>query len=149
MAKKVIKKEMEEKKKLNSSFSRRIGLLSAIAMMFTVVIDLFSLFYNAVVISVIIGALMLPIIFAVMHKKFGEWLDKKVSRKDYLGSVIDAATLSSVFVFSIEKIILSTLSFTKAPIGLVVFALCVFLALPIMVGVALFKKKDAKYNVEE
>ena len=149
MAKKIIKKEKEKQKKMNASFSRRVGLLSGIAVLFTLVIDAFSLFWDTTILSIILGFLMLFIALFVMTNKFGKYLDEKINRKDYLANVIDTATLSSVFAFAIERLFLPAVKLKLESPWMVLVLIVIFIALPIIVGIALFTKEDAKHHVEE
>lgn len=141
------KKELEKKAKQMSINSMRIGILSGGALFLSLILDILSIIFNIKWVSILLGCLMLVLIFVVMTKWFGKLLDK-VPRKDYLRNVIDTATISSVFAFVIERSFMPLLEDNREEIWVVVFLIACFLVLPIATAIALFTKKDAKYNVD-
>lgn len=148
MAKKIVSKEKEKQKKIYASYSRRVGLLSGIALYFTMILDAISLIWVIDTLSIIAGVVMLIIALIVLSEKFEKFLDEKVHRKDYLGQVIDTFSLSSVFVFVVERVFLPAVKMKIESPWMALFLIIVFAALPILVAVTLFTKKDAKYNVD-
>ena len=149
MAKKVIKQERDRQRKVYSSFSRRVGLLSGLTMFVTLVIDAISLFVDTRNISIAMGFIILIISLFIMSEKFNSFLDRVITRKDYLAKVIDVTTVSSVFTFTIEKLFMSAVECNLESRWNVLVIIVIFLALPIIVAIILFTKADAKYYVEE
>lgn len=94
------KKEREKNEKLNVEITMKIGIMSMIAVMISLVIDAFAIFIeNVDMISAFSGFAVLIFYLFFLKSKCIE----KVHNKEHLRRVIDAGTLSSVFTFVIER----------------------------------------------
>lgn len=140
--------EKEENKKLESLISMKLGLLSSIAVILSLVLDAISLFININGISVAVGAVELAIFLWAFGSKKSDALLQKITNKELFQHVLDTCAMSAVFSFIIERsflpLVRNRLSFKM----LVLYLIVVFLALPIIVFIILFNKKARKYTVD-
>lgn len=140
------KKEREKNEKLNVEISMKIGIMSMIAVMISLVIDAFAIFIeNVDMISAFSGFAVLIFYLFFLKSKCIE----KVHNKEYLRRVIDAGTLSSVFTFVIERTFLPMIKNAELDVTISVLLLIVmFFMLPIILFILLRKKKEWNHYVD-
>ncbi len=140
------KNEREKNEKLSVENSMKIGIMSMIAVMISLIIDAIAIFVeNVDGISAFCGVVFLIFFGFFIKSKCIE----KVRNKEYLRRVIDAGTLSSVFTFVIERTFMPMIK--NADVDVIVSVLIViimFILLPVILFVLLRKKKEWQYYVD-
>ncbi len=144
---KVVKnsKSREENEIKNKELSMKIGIMSALTVIMALILDMMELLFDDIkVISAICGIILLACFGILLNKD----TLKKVKNKFYLREIINAATLSSIFAFAVEKSILPYIgnSLENKVQGVIIIA-C-FLSLPIGATIILIRKKEWNYNVD-
>ena len=80
-------------------------------------------------------------------KKLEKKIDK-IKNKEYVRRIIEATSLSALFTFLIERTIIpfATENF-QCKIS-AIYMIAIFIALPVITFIVLFKKKEWNYNVD-
>ena len=142
------KKELDENKRAWESTTLKIGLVSSIVTVLNLILDGISIFYVNRLVFAIIGIIVAVIIVIVFSSKKLEKKIDKIKNKEYVRRIIEATSLSALFTFLIERTIIpfATENF-QCKIS-AIYMIAIFIALPVITFIVLFKKKEWNYNVD-
>lgn len=142
------KKELDENKRAWESTTLKIGLVSSIVTVLNLILDGISIFYVNHLVFAIIGIIVAVILAIVFSSKKLEKKIDKIKNKEYVRRIIEATSLSALFTFLIERTIIpfATENFQYKISAISMIA--IFIALPVITFIVLFKKKEWNYNVD-
>lgn len=142
------KKELDENKRAWESTTLKIGLVSSIVTVLNLILDGISIFYVNRLVFAIIGIIVAVILVIVFSSKKLEKKIDKIKNKEYVRRIIEATSLSALFTFLIERTIIpfATENFQYKISAISMIA--IFIALPVITFIVLFKKKEWNYNVD-
>lgn len=142
------KKELDENKSAWESTTLKIGLVSSIVTVLNLILDGISIFYVNRLVFAIIGIIVAVILVIVFSSKKLEKKIDKIKNKEYVRRIIEATSLSALFTFLIERTIIpfATENF-QCKIS-AIYMIAIFIALPVITFIVLFKKKEWNYNVD-
>ena len=112
------------------------------------ILDGISIFYVNRLVFAIIGIIVAVILAIVFSSKKLEKKIDKIKNKEYVRRIIEATSLSALFTFLIERTIIpfATENFQYKISAISMIA--IFIALPVITFIVLFKKKEWNYNVD-
>ena len=142
------KKGLDENKLAWESTTLKIGLVSSIVTVLNLILDGISIFYVNRLVFAIIGIIVAVILVIVFSSKKLEKKIDKIKNKEYVRRIIEATSLSALFTFLIERTIIpfATENF-QCKIS-AIYMIAIFIALPVITFIVLFKKKEWNYNVD-
>lgn len=142
------KKELDENKRAWESTTLKIGLVSSIVTVLNLILDGISIFYVNRLVFAIIGIIVAVILVIVFSSKKLEKKIDKIKNKEYVRRIIEATSLSALFTFLIERTIIpfATENFQYKISAISMIA--IFIALPVITFIVLFKRKEWNYNVD-
>ena len=139
-----------QKREARYSFSKKVGLLSGLTVLLSLIIDFFTLRLDDTTnLSIIMGFVMLLIAILVMTPKIGNLLLEKINQKNQWVEVIDMIAFGSVMVFAIERIFLLAVKKGWENRKIVLFIIAVVIALIIVAFIKACSHKDAYNGGEE
>ena len=140
------KKDRENNEKIKSVNSLRIGIAATIITFASLILDIVGIFVSTTYLSAIVAFIILLSLLWVFGKRCGLKI-ASIKNKEYARNIIETATLSSVFGFVIERIMLPFANDIEN-IAITVFLSILFIMLPIIVFLILRLKKEWGYYVD-
>lgn len=142
------KKELDENKRAWESTTLKIGLVSSIVTVLNLILDGISIFYVNRLVFAIIGIIVAVILVIVFSSKKLEKKIDKIKNKEYVRRIIEATSLSALFTFLIERTIIPFATENFQYKISAIYMIAIFIALPVITFIVLFKKKEWNYNVD-
>lgn len=137
----------EENERMGILFSMKLGFLSSVAVILSLALDAISLFISIKGISVVVGMVELALCVWAFWGKGFDVLFEKVTNKELFRQIMDSCAMSAVFTFIIERSFLPLVKDNFYDKLVLLYIITVFLALPIIAFIIVFKKKEWHYNV--
>ena len=140
------KKDRENNESIKRVNSLRIGISATIITIANLILDIVGIFMDTKYVSAIVAFIILISLLWIVGKKCG--LKKaSIKNKEYARDIIETATLSSIFGFIIERIMLPFANDIEN-IAITIFLSILFIMLPMIVFLILRSKKEWGYHVD-